>query len=464
MAVPTVAAGATSNVSLARLLVRFFHQPSPASARAFLSSSRSCTRAQRRKLAALACLEEAWRNCDQSIAENVSDLVSAIVAELYEPFWFFRSTLFGDGEVEDRGRRRQTPCALFSRQLATPPLVRSKRDKFWTAPTGTARYEWLPSLETTSEADGATGKATFDAVVHFVQAGSGTGVHIGDGRVLTCAHVIEGRDDDALDEVEVPDRLRRGKLVMFASGRTFIAECTNVLETSDGSKDVALMMLGAELDVSSLPVSNTARAAVRGTGAAASGASGLPAAEIANKAVSLGDSLFCVGNPSNVDLESLTQGGIEFEPPTWHTSVGKCEGYLDPVVEKARAMQQARGRPPTRGELKSVMEAVPVDAQKGTCLQHSCWTYWGHSGAPLFNEDGQVCSLHCAWDDKTGMRHGQKLQHLLDVIAKGVEPVTSSSTNDVRAKDVEGRGSNTHAAEDTRARKNKKRRKVKTSQ
>ena len=53
-----------------------------------------------------------------------------------------------------------------------------------------------------------------------------------------------------------------------------------------------------------------------------------------------------------------------------------------------------------------------MTADDGSFLQHSCWTYWGHSGAPLFDQHGAVAGLHCAWDDRTGMRHGQKLQYL----------------------------------------------------
>ena len=134
---------------------------------------------------------------------------------------------------------------------------------------------------------------------------------------------------------------------------------------------------------------------------------------MADAAIPLGGRLFCIGNPSNVDLESMAQGEIEFEPPTWHASVGRCEGYLAPDIQAARDAQRARGRAPTRGELKLVAEAEAVGAEEGSFLQHSCWTYWGHSGAPLFDERGRVAGLHCAWDDGTGMRHGQKLEHLL---------------------------------------------------
>jgi hypothetical protein len=53
-------------------------------------------------------------------------------------------------------------------------------------------------------------------------------------------------------------------------------------------------------------------------------------------------------------------------------------------------------------------------------------TYWGHSGAPLFNEMGAVAGLHCAWDDRTGMRHGQKLQAVQQVLAAADAPVAGA--------------------------------------
>ena len=54
----------------------------------------------------------------------------------------------------------------------------------------------------------------------------------------------------------------------------------------------------------------------------------MPVAVLAVEAAVQGSQLFCVGNPSRVDLESLRGDDIEFEPPVWHTSVGQCEGYM----------------------------------------------------------------------------------------------------------------------------------------
>jgi len=232
-------------------------------------------------------------------------------------------------------------------------------------------------------------------------------VHVGGGRILTCAHVVDARDDEEVEEVgKVPLRVGRLKLVMFpVGGRTFVAECTAATE-SDGV-DVAVLLLRAEVTAEAGAPSCVAYLGAAGGVTASSPSvlssvlpSVLPAAAaVATEPVTKGDNLCCVGNPSNIDLESLrSQQSTEFTPPAWHTSVGHCEGY-----------------------------STETKAGCGM-LQHSCWTYWGHSGAPLFNESGQVAGLHCAWDDGTGMRQGQALQNLHSVLgAVATEDLVTSN-------------------------------------
>ena len=401
-----------------KLLSRLLAEPTPVAARAFLAS-KAVAKKDRIALAQLAALETAWVGCDQAIAANVADLVSELVSELYEPFWFYRMALFGSNK----------PRELFQRKSATRPLQRNKQG-FWAAASGLKHHDWLPD---------AAACSTFDAVVHFVQAGSGTGVHVGGGRVLTCAHVVDARDDDALEEGDEPvARIGRTKLVMFPSGRTFLCACVAVQETADGHEDAALLELGEELALSGLIDRNQGHsraiqdepqdkhapsgAVIRGNHSQSQPQgerAPLPAAALAAQGATAGASLFCVGNPSSIDLESLrSEASIEFEPPAWHASAGRCEGYLGAATAEMAAVQRARGRAPTRGELKAVADAAPAEEAQGVLMEHSCWTYWGHSGAPLFDERGLVAAIHCAWDDRTGMRQAQKLGVLQAVLRK----------------------------------------------
>ena len=182
------------------MLVELFAKDSATSAATFLAS-KAVSKAQRKELAQLAGMESAWIECDQAIAGNVADMAESLVTELYEPFWFYRASLrLEAGEVcrqlsnaqetqslASHAQDDQAPRYLFEKHLATRRLDRNKRSGWWTAANGVKKHPWLP------EACGS-----FDAVVHFVQAGSGTGVHIGGGRVLTCAHVVATRDDEVL--------------------------------------------------------------------------------------------------------------------------------------------------------------------------------------------------------------------------------------------------------------------------
>ena len=178
-----------------KLLQTVFSQPTVEAACQFLTAASSkgkgkkrkgCSASDRRRLARLAGLEQAWVDCDQAIPGNVQDLANALVAELYEPFHFFRASLRGRGKDNGRSAR-----ALFSRKRGTGPLKKSAKHRFWVAATGLTPCPWLPGPE-----------RTFDAVCHVVQSGSGTGVHVGGGRVLTCAHVVDARDDDEEEEEE----------------------------------------------------------------------------------------------------------------------------------------------------------------------------------------------------------------------------------------------------------------------
>ena len=72
----------------------------------------------------------------------------------------------------------------------------------------------------------------------------------------------------------------------------------------------------------------------------------------------------------------------------------------------------------SRGKVKSVMEGDVLDNSDIGKLVHDAWTYWGHSGAPLYDTTGCVIGMHSSWDDETCNRHGVALEALHHFYAK----------------------------------------------
>lgn len=90
--------------------------------------------------------------------------------------------------------------------------------------------------------------------------------------------------------------------------------------------------------------------------------------------------LLCVGHPGSEDLE-VGRPGVATGYDVLHISEGRFRGY-------------AKG------------QDVHDNSEIGA-LKHDCWTYWGHSGAPLIEvKSGDLVGLHSSWDDQTAMRRG----------------------------------------------------------
>lgn len=102
------------------------------------------------------------------------------------------------------------------------------------------------------------------------------------------------------------------------------------------------------------------------------GARDLPIAALAAAAPEVGDPVAIVGQPG-----TRTPGGEPTGYQPWHVSVGEIRGFLPDILGK-----QSLGR-----------------------TKHDAWTYWGHSGSPLFDTRGRIIALHNSWDSKTAMRH-----------------------------------------------------------
>ncbi len=60
----------------------------------------------------------------------------------------------------------------------------------------------------------------------------------------------------------------------------------------------------------------------------------------------------------------------------------------------------------------------PLGSQRLGALMHDAWTYWGHSGSPLFDADGNVVGLHNSWDSRTAMRHAVPYQALAQFLGE----------------------------------------------
>ncbi|KAK5678996.1 hypothetical protein LTS10_008651 [Elasticomyces elasticus] len=147
--------------------------------------------------------------------------------------------------------------------------------------------------------------------------------------------------------------------LLFADGRIVKAKCV----AWDGGRDLALLRVVA--------------AQVRSGDATVNTLAGVTTPSFPTIALSEGPpkrntALHCIGHPGSEDLE-VDQAGVA-------TGEGRYRGL-------------ATG------------QDVHDNSEIGA-LKHDCWTYWGHSGAPLIDDDGMLVGLHSSWDDETGMRRG----------------------------------------------------------
>jgi len=104
----------------------------------------------------------------------------------------------------------------------------------------------------------------------------------------------------------------------------------------------------------------------------------------------IGENIFCIGNPCFEiynDNDKLEKNNYK---PFW-ISFGKIKGYINDGIN-------------CKNELGPLI--------------HNCWTYWGHSGAPIFNYKGEIIGMHNSWNEKNGDRHGISLLGIVKFISK----------------------------------------------
>ena len=264
-----------------------------------------------------------------------------------------------------------TKTALSRKELAT---LNSKRQKLLSSPSQADNS--ITKLVKRSKNLAAAARAT----LVFAQHEAGTAVCIAaSGLVLTCAHCV----------AESPKEYAAAKptWLVFSSGQVVRAECV----AWDQKRDLALLRITA-----------ADRLAEH---AEASSIMLFPFAEIAKQTplFAPGDKqttrLICIGHPGSEDLEAADSS--------------------QPILTDYDVLHVSRGYYHGLASDQDVQDNSEIGA-----LQHDCWTYWGHSGAPLIDaKSGEVVGLHSSWDDETGMRRGVAWEALHEFVEEWCEKV-----------------------------------------
>ena len=260
---------------------------------------------------------------------------------------------------------------LTREELAT---LNSKRQKLLSSPSQAGNS--ITKLVKRSKCLAAATSAT----LVFAQHEAGTAVCIAaSGLVLTCAHCV----------AESPEEYAAAKLtwLVFSSGQVVRAECV----AWDQKRDLALLRITA-----------ADRLAEH---AEASSIMQFPFADIAKQTPLFAPGskqttrLVCIGHPGSEDLEAADSS--------------------QPVLTDYDVLHVSRGYYHGLASDQDVQDNSEIGA-----LQHDCWTYWGHSGAPLIDaKSGEVVGLHSSWDDETGMRRGVAWEALHEFVEEWCEKV-----------------------------------------
>jgi hypothetical protein len=196
----------------------------------------------------------------------------------------------------------------------------------------------------------------------------GTAVCINEkGYILTCSHAVPPFEDDKTKE----------SLYIFPNGEIVK---TLTLE-KDNKIDLALLKIieiyenGNFIKISKFPEKKFIYSKIK---------------ELKEENEKIGENIFCIGNPCFTmynDNNKLEKNNYK---PFW-ISFGKIKGYL-------------------KDKIYCKNELGP--------LIHNCWTYWGHSGAPIFNFDGELIGMHNSWNEKNADRHGNSLLGINKFLSK----------------------------------------------
>ena len=237
--------------------------------------------------------------------------------------------------------------------------------------------------------------AAMEACVHIVPSGSGVRCGPRGKFVLTCAHCVvwDGEGDDWGEE-SYYDADKDGERYIVGSTTRRVGRMVTVVDVHGKHGGAVCVYHCDKFDLALLKIVDgplaTGSAEIVGLSIGCFGST-----DVGEQAKDK-TPVVCIGNPFDVDLECPE--GEEPEPmehtPFW-VSAGVLQGDL--LTWEESAAKENVGR-----------------------LRHSCWTYWGHSGAPLIRASESkidVVGLHNSWDDTNrGQRHAVSLEDIQEFI------------------------------------------------
>ncbi|KAF2216793.1 hypothetical protein CERZMDRAFT_92866 [Cercospora zeae-maydis SCOH1-5] len=212
----------------------------------------------------------------------------------------------------------------------------------------------IPEFIKSSKTSSPTIAEAASATLLFIWNGSSTAFCISPtGLLLTCAHCV------AETPIEFAHTKSRVRWLLFASGEPVQARPV----AFDLERDLAL------LQITAAPSSFNTRP--------------FPYIRLSPSSPKVRALLLCIGSPGAEDLETSgpSESVVETGYDVLHISRGRFQG-----LDRSRGIQ---------------------DNSEIGALKHDCWTYWGHSGAPLVDaRTGGLVGVHSSWDNETGMRRG----------------------------------------------------------
>ncbi|KAI5457693.1 trypsin-like cysteine/serine peptidase domain-containing protein [Mariannaea sp. PMI_226] len=245
--------------------------------------------------------------------------------------------------------------------LRNPPSATLKspllRKRTWLQNNTISLPQGLAARLRDDNALSGSGSDPVGATLVFAQQEAGTAVCVSpDGVLLTCAHCVA----ESANELN----LSTLRVLLFASGAVVTARVV----AWDPIRDLALLVI-AEAE------------AATGNGQGEATQRPFPYISFAPRPPTLNAPLLCIGHPGSEDLETSSSKSVPTNYDTLVLSTGRFRGL-------------AKGQ--------DVQDNSEIGA-----LAHTCWTYWGHSGAGLVDaKSGKLVGLHSSWDEDTGMRRG----------------------------------------------------------